>query len=501
MLSFLQPIWLWASAGIIVPVIIHLWNVKGGKTLKVGSIAFFINSAPAAAKSFRLTDLLLLLLRCLLLITLAMLLAKPFWNEQKTATEKGWLLIEKSEVKIAYNHFKPLIDSLLKQGYAFHYFDESFEKSDLKKMLQTKEDTTNKPSLSYWALLKMANDKVSQNCPVYLFTNNRLQRFEGNRPNVSLHLKWYTYSSQDTAAQWLEKAYQTSADSIRVVEANSHLFGTNYTYQNISLNNANSNYKLSSKEGKIVVTSNDSLHQMIEADTATIIILIYANQFFEDANYVKAAINAIKDFTQYKMKVMMVNDAKNIPPNYNWWFWLSEDAVPVSEVKNNVFIYEKGKPESIHSTMFTDNKNELTTPGNISLYKYIKTDSTSFQALWKNGFGEPLLSKQNGAASVYHFYSRFNPQWNDLVWSHSFPQAMYDLIFYNQNNSDSIAAKDKRMIDSSQIQPVFVSRQNNELNQNQIIENDLSSALWCLAFFLFVMERILSFRIKKQKNE
>lgn len=501
MLYFLQPIWLWAAAGIMVPVIIHLWNVKQGKTLKVGSVALFISSAPTSARSLRITDWLLLLLRCLLLIALAMLLAKPFWNEQNNAKEKGWILIEKSEVKNAYKQFQPLIDSLIKQGYALHYFDESFETTDLQKALQAKEDTATKATLSYWALLNIANDKVPANCPVYLFTDNHLQRLEGKRPDVSIHLKWYTYLSPDTAANWLEKAYAISADSIRIVEANSHSFGTDYKYQNLSLSNANSNYKLSNNEGRIAVTGNDSFHQTIEADTVTLLIVIYANQLFEDANYVKAAINAIKDFTQYKIKIIVANDVKNIPTDYDWLFWLSEDAIPVSEMKNNVFVYETGKPESIHSALFTDNKDELTTPEAISFYKYIKGDSTSFQTVWKNGFAEPVLSKQNGAFCVYHFYSRFNPQWNDLAWSHSFPQLIYDLIYDKEKEGNAISAEDKRMIDSSQMQPVFVSQQNAGTEQNQTLKKDLSRLFWSIAFVLFFIERILSFSVKKQSHD
>ena len=90
MLQFIQSIWLWAAAAIIIPVIIHLWNVKQGKTLKVGSIALFTESAELHASSVKLSQLLLLLLRCLILMVLAMLLAKPFYVRRLIAQkEKG----------------------------------------------------------------------------------------------------------------------------------------------------------------------------------------------------------------------------------------------------------------------------------------------------------------------------------------------------------------------------------------------------------------------------
>lgn len=126
MLQLVQNIWLWALTGLAVPVIIHLWNVAPGKTLKVGSIALFTESARSHAKSLKLSDLLLLLLRCLLLAVLVLLLTQPFWEVDVTK-EKGRVMIEKNSVKDAYSKFRPRIDSLLKAGYAFHYFNPGFE--------------------------------------------------------------------------------------------------------------------------------------------------------------------------------------------------------------------------------------------------------------------------------------------------------------------------------------------------------------------------------------
>src|SRR5476651_1205398 len=101
-----SPIWLFALAAIGIPVIIHLWNIRQGKTLKVGSIALFTQSSPKSSRSFKLMDVLLLLLRCLLLILLAILLAMPLWQQHLQNTKaKGWLLIPKEHLTQAYQHF------------------------------------------------------------------------------------------------------------------------------------------------------------------------------------------------------------------------------------------------------------------------------------------------------------------------------------------------------------------------------------------------------------
>lgn len=500
MLQFLQPIWLWAAAGIIVPVIIHLWNVREGKTLKVGSIAFLTESAKSHAKSLKLSELLLLLLRCLLLIVLAMLIAKPAWEKQIKTTEKGWILIENTQVQEAYKKFKPTIDTLIKKGYTFHYFNRDFKEVKPEDVLKVHADTAKKSALSYWTLLKELDQKVPPKLPVYLFSDNSLRRFTGSRPKVSLHLKWNIYSSPDTTFTWVEKAYKTINDSICLIIGNSKFSGTYFTYQNISTNNLDNKFDLKVVDGKTFVsltdTSKSGINKSVQVDTSAIIITIFTDKFGEDANYLKAAINAIKDFTKYKIKVSVVSSIQSIPDNYSWLFWLSEETLPASKIKNNVFLYEKGKVENTNSVILTQDETALTATEKVGLFKLIPSNSISADSektIWKDGFGEPLLSVQKQNAFIYHFYSRFNPQWNDLTWISSFPQIIYNLLFQKEKNTAEINKADKRIMDSSQIQPVIIPQGNNVPKQHLIDKKDLSKVFWIIAFILFFIERIISF--------
>jgi UDP-N-acetylglucosamine:LPS N-acetylglucosamine transferase len=56
-----------ALAALSIPVIIHLWNIRPGKTLKVGSISLITEASKSTKRSFKLLDILLLIIRCLLL--------------------------------------------------------------------------------------------------------------------------------------------------------------------------------------------------------------------------------------------------------------------------------------------------------------------------------------------------------------------------------------------------------------------------------------------------
>ena len=124
MFQLLNPIWLFGISGIIIPLLIHLWNVKKGKTLKIGSVSLLGESSRQNARSLRLLDLLLLLLRCLLIIIVSILLAEPVWISSNSASRKGgWILIEKDNFTETYSNFQKEIDSLDQAGFDLHLFE------------------------------------------------------------------------------------------------------------------------------------------------------------------------------------------------------------------------------------------------------------------------------------------------------------------------------------------------------------------------------------------
>src|SRR5260221_7176169 len=90
---FLQPIWLAAMAGIVVPVVVHFWNDRRGKVLRIGSIALLEGASQRMAWSRRLSQWWLLLLRCALVMALALLLAGPYLA-RAGGGEKGWGLVD-----------------------------------------------------------------------------------------------------------------------------------------------------------------------------------------------------------------------------------------------------------------------------------------------------------------------------------------------------------------------------------------------------------------------
>lgn len=506
MLQFLQPILLFSLAGIIVPVIIHLWNIKQGKTLKIGSISLLSEGSRQSAGSLKLTELLLLFLRCLLLALLALLISQPIWKQQVTATkENGWILMEKATLREAYENNKAKINSLLKAGCEFHYFNATFEKDNLEEALKIQKDTIISQTISYWGLLTQLNEEIPDSLPVYLFTGNRLNRFSGDRPKLSLNLHWQTYLPSDSVTKWPEKAFLTSNDSVRLLIGHSKPSGTFYTHENLSLARMpDAGHNVNVINSKLIVSLKDNSKEEnagrksnIEVDTSAIKITVFTDKFNNDANYIRAAIAAIQKFSKKKLLLYTTNNYTNIPGNQDWIFWLSQQTFPAFLNAKNIFRYESGNSININSWITSENMH--VNQEAILISKVIVHNTLNdTKILWQDGFGNSLLTEEvKNNTNFFHFYSRLDPEWSDLPWSEEFPKLMFKLIFSNENYK-ALSYNDKRIIDENQIQPYRKARNATTIKDKFTIKKDLTHIFWLASFVIFFFERLIAFQTKRE---
>ena len=479
---FLNSIWLFALAALSIPVAIHLWNIKRGKTLKVGSISLITVSSQKKSRSLKLNDLLLLLLRCLLLALVAFVLAVPLWQRHNSSTVKGWVLIPKRELKETYQKFKPTIDSLNKAGYEFHYFNKGFAKADLTKGLA---DTTNykNTNVSYWSLVQQLDGQISSSLPVRLFTSNGIIHFNGVKPQVSLNLHWQTYTPADSTSKWIERAWLTNNGNVQIVRGDSQPEGMYFMSYPLGPNSIkhDTGFVYASKSDSISIIIKNEVN-LVALDTTTWRFAIYAEKNSPDAGYVKAALASIVQFTKHKATIKQYADVGQISQHQNWVFWLS--VKPVNQQLNcdNLIVYENGKVKNSNSWI----NDESSSKEKIALYKSVVTTRNNDYSVWKDGFGDPVLSLQKQEqTSTYHFYNRFDPAWNDLVWSDSFPKMMMKLIVGQSSESDM--KHDRRVMDAKQVMPII---NHEEHVSNKIIERTyLSHYLWLLLVLIFAAER------------
>jgi hypothetical protein len=495
-MQFLYPIWFFALAALSIPIVIHLWNIKPGKTLKVGSIMLISEASKTNRRSFKLVDILLFILRCLLLALLAFFLAAPVWKHLTTAEKvKGWVLLPKENLKESYQKFKPVVDSLTRAGYEFHYFEKGFAKGDLTKLLAdtTRNDTTS--ANNYWGLVKQLNNKVSSVLPVYLFTPNGSIHFKGLKPSTRLNLHWQTYTTADSVSKWIAAASFTANNTIKVTQGNASPTGIYYTEQFIK-NDGNQDVDVKVQNGQPVVSLKKSEQPPVQVDTSTLRIALYTDKYALDANYLKAALSAVVNFNGRKATIRQYNNAAQIAGRHDWLFWLSDAPVSSSLLNSskNIFKYENGKVISTAASWIDAGSALFDADKKIALNKLIVSTDKN-ESVWHNGFGIPVLDKKiQKNTNIYRFYSHFNPGWNDLVWSNDFPKMILKLI---DNNIDQQPEKfDKRILTNQQIQPIQIKQTTQVASVNPVEQVDISKYFWLLVIVLFVAERILSHKTK-----
>ncbi len=458
-MTLLYPLGLLAFAGLIIPVLIHLWSVKKGKVLKIGSIALLGENATASSKSISITDIILFILRCLVIILIAFVLAEPYLKKT-TANQKnaGWILVDKTQFGKAYQGNRSKIDSLLNLGFELRDFNLGFKQINLD---DTASKNGNVPAeiLTYTSLLNQLNAEIPIGYSAHVFASRKVFNFEGNLPNPKFKLVWNDLSTSDTLKTWattfLSKTY----------EGKSTPSATSYT-GNLSQN-----------------------LPIIKA-------VIYAGNS-DDSKYIKAALNAISDFTKRKIEVNNWNSLSSSQADL--LFWLSDQPIvlPKHQKGANLLTYQKGKNVTLNSTLqLSSNPNE-----SIELYKRIRPDGLKGATIWTDGFGDPILIKEDKEAlNHFHFYSRFNPQWTDLVWSEQFVQALIPVVLGAQNDVDfgfENHDADQRVIAKQQLtSSTYKAAGVLNISSTQ----DITKWVWAIAFIFLIIERILSLRKKANSS-
>jgi hypothetical protein len=458
--------------GVIIPLLIHLWNVRKGETLKVGSISFFTETPVSRARSLQLTDLLLLLIRCLVFILLAMFIAQPILSSAFSSSHKGWILVEKNTIHAAYQQYGREIDSMLDGGAELHELGGDFSKITLGDSSNDEKEKT-----SYWELLRQLEKKIPAGLPVTVYTENRLARFDGARPTLSLNLNWKTVNTNRTST-WIEQAYGSNDDSVIVLMGKSDAEGT--AFSRLVLPMSDSKIK---RDPFRVEFENDSL----TVDTNTLHILIYTDAQAKDGQYLASAIEAAKEFTKRKINVSVEKDTGSIK-GADWVFWLSDRKLPSNTRSKNIFMYAGGKSHPV-ATHFSPGYENILIP----IYKLFKDSiGNAGVTIWQTGLSQPVLIRLPYTNDLV-FHSRLDPKWNGLVWSEQFPRMVTELLYPIQ----PVKGMDYRMIDDKQFMPMEMKDNH---SHTPVFSRPIDHWFWMMAFALFLVERILAYRKQKLAN-
>jgi hypothetical protein len=189
-MTFANPVYLWALAGLTIPLAIHLLSRKEGKIIRVGSLRHVVESNTSQFKSIRLNEILLLLLRCLMIAAIVLFMSGAQCSGSLNKTLR-WVVAERGID----------VDSLVAKGYEFHAM----------------------PRENYWSYVEDLNKLPHE---IIVLSHSYADNFRGKRVALNENIRWITTPAdpkQYDALAW------SAGDSVFVRRASSNGMVTAYS--------------------------------------------------------------------------------------------------------------------------------------------------------------------------------------------------------------------------------------------------------------------------------
>ncbi|MBZ9729389.1 BatA domain-containing protein [Salegentibacter sp. JZCK2] len=302
---FLNPSFLWALLGLAVPVAIHLWSKKQGKTIKVGSIKFLQESDSQKSRSIKLNELWLLLLRMLIITILVSILAEPRLN-YKTENSPITYLVESS--LLSSSEVKTLTDSLDNTAEV-RYLQAGFPE------YQTEIPKIPSETPNYWQLA--AEMQTLKTDSVVVFTNAFLSGIKGKRPGTGKNINWINLNSGETETNLVGAVKK--GDSVEFISAISDAEGFKFQKEKQNLTVENKKNELEN----FPVVEMDSLRINIFSE----------EEFKAESRYLKASFSAVAKYVEQPIEIRFFKEDNFKPASDELLVWLSQKPAPQSEGK------------------------------------------------------------------------------------------------------------------------------------------------------------------------
>ncbi|KAA0992490.1 BatA domain-containing protein [Dyadobacter aurulentus] len=103
-MEFLQPWMLWGATGVILPIAIHFWYQKKGEVIEWAASRWLFDETSLKHRGIRLHEILLSLIRCLLVLLLALILSQPILNNLKNSAADRTVHIVEPDPAVVNNY-------------------------------------------------------------------------------------------------------------------------------------------------------------------------------------------------------------------------------------------------------------------------------------------------------------------------------------------------------------------------------------------------------------
>jgi hypothetical protein len=472
-----HPWYLLALLTVLVPLLIHLLHKSRGRIIPFAHIALLKVSPPQPTTELRLNQLLLWLLRSLIFLLAALLIAEPIWSSSTSAksqifVSRDWLNQASAEerssltLRLADVDVKP--EAIVLDSPASPNAQQRLKANEVLNWQHTSPTEFN-----LWAKLQSHIQTLQTTTPLIVYATNAANQFVGNKLNLSNTIDWQL---------------KTLHDSVSDIEP-------------VALN----------------------------------MLIVYDQDRSKELRYIQAALKALQQDGKLHISVKTLSserflapkqssEAKDQQAKFSAALWLSSSAFPtnlLNQIEAHGSILLDAPQSDIQgnwqvaqsATLFTlFGGQQLSSHANQSFVQISEQDiGVEELAPWLSADGQTLLRFQQQAdVKLIQFYSRLNPDWSNVAQQSAFPLLLGKLLFNAQ--LDAIQ-KDRRTVAVEQILSSAWHGDNLPENHSSTLQvtsksalsmplsdNSISSLLAILLLLLFCAERVLSERPWLSKN-
>jgi len=319
-MSFLYPAYLWALVGLLVPVAIHLWSKKEGKTIKVGSTKLLSESDARQSRSIQLHEFLLLFLRIVLVSVLVFIITGPQIKKSVTTTSIMYL-IEPS--LLGEERMHSIIDTIEK-GTSLRLLQEGFPEFEKYELDQKRLKTPN-----YWQLAK--DMETLQADSIVVFIQGFLSGIKGMRPQVHKNIRWFAFDSETSTDMVLEVTKKQ--DSLQLLSVVSDPYQLSFKKELISEKDSKIQFNVTKDSIRFILKGKQQI-QLITREIPTKVLLFYEDSLANEKVYIEASLSAISTYLDKQIQVESTQriDAFDLS-TFDLIVWLSPNSIPVTSTK------------------------------------------------------------------------------------------------------------------------------------------------------------------------
>ncbi len=353
-MTFLNPTYLWALLGVLVPIAIHLWSRRKVVTIKVGSTKLLQEAEPKRTSTVRPNELWLMALRILVITTVALILASPQIKKSVKNTEVMYVV----ESTLLDN---PMVESLLKEipNVAIRVYAKNFPATE------GYDSTVSTDSVpKYWHLAQDLKGLPADS--IIVLVNGFISGVNGRRPATPSHINWMVLNTDNQSEERIEVI--AKKDSFELLTLFSDADKLRFEKKRLPKNDSKVTYN-SSKDS--IFIESDKVKLTTEEPIA--VLIVHTDTLAREQQYISAAFQAVSKFLERPIVLESTAKMDTVKlESYDLSIWLGIKPYRSTDMKRLIF-----KPDLLADQLIV----EGIEPNEYFLTSYLNSENSTSEHL------------------------------------------------------------------------------------------------------------------------